>query len=200
MGMTQRQAVGDQTVSLLTCAVTLRIKALIKGGANPNFRTPDGWSAMAEAARSPDDTMLPLLLDLGGDKDIKATANRPLTFVAYLADHWPRTQMLLNRGANINAIDAKEDTLLMVTANLNDYVHMLQLLDWGADPTITSGANKVSVAWTVQDSGGRLTPEREKIRQQVIQELEAKGIHFPVPRPATYRWDPITRTFSLPSR
>ena len=44
MGMTQRQAVGDQTVSLLTCAVTLRnkaaIKALIKGGANPNFRTP----------------------------------------------------------------------------------------------------------------------------------------------------------------
>ena len=78
----------------------------------------------------------------------------------------------------------------MVQANLNDYLHMLELLQRGADPTITSGENKVSVAWTVQDSAGRLTPEREQARLQVIRALEAKGIQFPVARPGVYRWDP----------
>jgi len=87
----------------------------------------------------------------------------------------------------------------MTMANLNDYEHMLDLMRRGADPTITSGENKVSVAWTVQDSAGRLTPEREQQRQQVIKALEAKGIRFPVPTPPVYKWDPKQHKFLLPS-
>ena len=204
-GLVPHEQKGDENpISFLTYAVMVRskpaIEALLSGQADPNYRTPDGWSAMAEAARSPDDSLLPLLLSRGGDFNIKSTGGRPIAFVSYLSGHWPRTEMLLDRGADINATDSKEDTLLMVLANLNDYPRMLQLLHRGADPTITSGKNKVSVGWTVQDSAGRLTPEREHSRQQVIMALEAKGIRFPVPRPAVYRWDPEQKKFVLPAQ
>ena len=109
-----------------------------------------------------------------------------------------RTWMLLNKGADINARDFSGETLLLLMANFNDYGHMLELLQRGADPTITRGENKVSVAWTVQDSGGNLTPDREQQRQQVIKVLQAKGIQFPAPRPPIYRWDPKQHKFVLP--
>ncbi len=199
----QAQKSDEQPISFLTYAVMVKnkaaIKALLSSGAGVNFRTPDGWSAMAEAARSPDQTLLPLLLTNGGDVNIKNNAEEPITFEAYTSRNLQNMNLLLDRGANINAKGSLEETLLMAMADLNDYEHMLALMQRGADPNITSGENKASVAWTVQKSAGNLTPEREQQRQQVIKTLEAKGIHFPVPAPPVYKWDPKQHKFLLPS-
>ena len=197
------QASDEQPISFLTYAVMVRnkaaVEALLDSGANVNFRTPDGWSAMAEAARSPDESILPLLLTKGGDVNARGTTESPITFVAYMSGHLKNMNLLLDRGADINAEDSTQQTLLMTMADLNDYSHMLELLKRGADPTIADNEQRVSVAWTVQESAGNLTPEAELKRQQVIKVLEAKGIRFPVAAPPVYRWDANQHKFVLPS-
>ena len=192
----------ERPISFLTYAVMVKnraaIEALLASGANVNFRTPDGWSAMAEAARSPDETLLPLLIGKGGDVNMKDNASRPITFVSYMSQHLKNMYLLLDRGADINAKDSMDETLLMTMADLNDYEHMLDLMRRGGDPKLTSGANKVSVAWVVQESAGNLTSEREQERHRVIRALEQRAIRFPVPRPPVYRWDPKQHKFVLP--
>ena len=203
-GLVDQKQKGDERVmSLLTYAVLVKAKAsigtLIQNGANPNFRTPGGWSALAEAASSSDDSLLPFLLSKGGNINLKCSAERPLTFEAYMSGYVDRMWMLLDKGANINATDFSGETLLLLMANLNDYTNMIKLLGRGADPTLTRGENKVSVAWTVQDQKN-LTPEKERLRGKLMKALETKGVHFPVPRPAVYRWDPAQHKFVLPGQ
>ena len=194
----------EQPISFLTYAVMVKNKKsmheLIANGADPNFKTPDGWSAMAEAVRSPDPSLLPFLLDAGGNANLTGPGGNPITFQACLALRWENLYLLLNRGADINARDGSGEVLLLSMAHLNAYEQMLELLKRGADPTITRGKNKVSVAWAVQERAGRLTPEREVLRQRVIHELEARGVHFPVPKPPSYKWNPAQHKFVLPAK
>ena len=191
----------EQPISFLTYAVMVKNKKsmheLIANGADPNFKTPDGWSAMAEAARTPDPSLLPFMLDAGGNVNLTGDVGRPLTFLAFLAHRWENLNLLLNRGANVNATDSRGEVLLLLMADLNDYAHMLELLKRGADPTITRGENKVSVGWVVQDEAGHLTPNGEVLRQRVIHELEARGVHFPVPQPPIYKWNQAQHKFVL---
>ena len=194
----------EQPISFLTYAVMVKdkaaIEALLLNGADVNAKTPDGWSALAEAARSPDETLLQILLDKGGNADLVDNAGRPLTFTAYNAGRLQNMNLLLDRGAHINAQDSTQETLLMTMADLNDYQHMLDLLQRGADPRVSSKQQNTTVAWTVQESAGRLTPDRERLRQQVIQVLESKGLHFPVPAPQTYEWSAEQHKFVLPGK
>jgi serine/threonine-protein phosphatase 6 regulatory ankyrin repeat subunit B len=57
------------------------VKALLDGGANPNARTKDGWTALMSAADKGHAKMAALLVESGAKTDFKSAENR--TALAY---------------------------------------------------------------------------------------------------------------------
>lgn len=121
------------------------LKAMLENGADPNAampyplppdRTPrNNDNAMVWAAKQEDTIYLRHLLDHGGDPNTRNVNNETLLFQAFIwQDQWQNVQLLVERGADINAKNR-------VTTTLHDYAgsgafeKAYWLLEHGADPT-----------------------------------------------------------------
>ncbi len=157
------------------------MKILLANGANPNKVAPNGDSAMSLAAGADDSKLLQVLIEGGGDPNLR-DLTRPITFIALSQDRTDNLNLLLDKGADINAVDGSGDTLVMEAATDVKYSVALELITRGADHAHV-GSGGITLAWIVQhrklDPTSPLVAEREKI----FNELKKRGVSFPVPEP-----------------
>jgi hypothetical protein len=162
---------GSRPVGLGRLSSTDFVREIVKRGGNVNFRLPqggpqtqpgtsssvgaEGATAFLFAADRADIPLMRLLIELGADPLIPNAANTtPLMAAAGVGTAEPEEEggeesealeavkMLLDRGADVNAVDANGDTAMHGAAyNISPLVVKL-LAERGADPQIWSKPNK----------------------------------------------------------
>ncbi|XRD90976.1 ankyrin repeat domain-containing protein [Dyella nitratireducens] len=121
------------------------LQAMLENGANPNvklsYQTRDRGmryhgNAMVWAAKQDDPVYLKLLLDHGGDPDTRNANDETLLFQAFIwHNQWQNVQLLVERGADINALSQGVPIILNYAA-LGGFQQTYWLLQHGADPTL----------------------------------------------------------------
>lgn len=125
------------------------LKAMLENGADPNARDPKPFSrtyqgkplgryfrnnAMVWAAKQEDPIYLRHLLDHGGDPNTRNSNDETLLFQAFIwQDQWQNVQLLVERGADINA-KTRVTTILHDYAGSGAFQKAYWLLEHGADP------------------------------------------------------------------
>jgi ankyrin repeat protein len=103
--------------SPLTAAVDLNstemIQALLDHGANVMFKDSDGWTALHMAAMNGNNRILAMLLDApGADIDVATEEGRTLVHQAAKSGRTDTLKWLVERGANVTAVNASGETAL----------------------------------------------------------------------------------------
>ena len=158
-GVPDLQAPGRDGTTLLAWAVretwqrpelVEAVRTLLSLGADPNYTNGHRESfALANAMHGPA-AGLRAMLDAGGDPNARSEYGWPIVFMHFKLGYYKneeraRLDMLLDRGADINAVvPATESecagcTLLLYTTqsglhDSNEYANALHLLERGADP------------------------------------------------------------------
>jgi hypothetical protein len=112
------------------------VEALLDNGADPNRELAGVGPAIVLAAKSVDPALLRAFIDHGGKVDAMSVNREPLIVVAQMAGRWPNVQLLVERGADIDASahgDAKDSVLGFYSAGQFDKAEWL--LQHGADPS-----------------------------------------------------------------
>jgi uncharacterized protein len=130
------------------------LKAMLENGADPNARYPtprierykDGSvgtyyknSAMVWAAKEDNSVYLKLLLDNGGDPNTNNSNDETLLFQAMIwQNQWKNVQLLVERGANINAPHAGMAAPILehYASSRTDFKSAYWLMEHGADPRL----------------------------------------------------------------
>jgi hypothetical protein len=120
------------------------LKAMLENGADPNAALPypvspdrparNNDNALVWAAKQEDPIYLRHLLDHGGDPNTRNVNNETLLFQAYIwQDQWQNVQLLVERGADVNAITGI-GTILHNYSGRGAFKKAYWLLQKGADP------------------------------------------------------------------
>ncbi|MDR1075650.1 MAG: ankyrin repeat domain-containing protein [Xanthomonadaceae bacterium] len=128
------------------------LRAMLENGADPNARRTDQEinpftgkpeplhhnNAMVFAAAMEDPRYLELLLDHGGDPNTLNSNDETLPLQALLSQNqWQNIQLLIERGADINAsVAGLTDTLVVWYSERGAFDRVWWLLQHGADPTV----------------------------------------------------------------
>ncbi len=180
---------GKKGVTLLFWAAAHRypktVEKLLNFGADPNITLDDEDSVthlVAMCASGINDETFNLILNYGGDPDGEIEGT-PALFKTVYARRFDRMNTLLEKGADIDAIDKQTDlSLVHFCATLNLFEQVAFLIGKGAD---FERKDKVgaSVAYQVQKRKGQLNEETEKWRAIVEEMLIERGVKFPIPHP-----------------
>lgn len=121
------------------------LRAMLAAGADPNakksFESQNGGTrfhgnAMVLAAEQKDPTYLGILLDHGGDLDTRNGNGEPLLFHAFIKQNqWRNVQLLVERGADVNANVSLGRTIVEIYASRGGFMMVHWLLEHGADPS-----------------------------------------------------------------
>ncbi|MGJ4729878.1 ankyrin repeat domain-containing protein [Luteimonas sp. SDU101] len=131
------------------------LRAMLEAGADPNvkrlFPSDRGEryqpNAMVWAAQQPDPIYLRILLDHGGDPDTRNANDEALLFHAYInGNQWRNVQLLVERGADVNADVSVGRTILNVYASRGAFETAYWLLERGADPSREYDEQRAPVA------------------------------------------------------
>jgi len=122
------------------------INALLDCGADPNLQSPGSPSVMGLAVQQEGGALLRLFLDHAGNPSLE-DGSAPLTFIATYAEQFDNLRLLLDAGANVNAmtrVDGK--TLLLLLASLKFWEVALEVLEREGDPTLPDGKGEKMAA------------------------------------------------------
>ena len=97
---------------------------------------------MAVAAASDEPRMLGLLLDMGGDPNLKNLREEPLIHQTIMFGQWANVRTLAERGADIEAKDTTGRNAALRLAYLNQYQEVNWMLDRGADATVKDATGR----------------------------------------------------------
>ena len=116
---------------------------MLENGADPNLRivapqalpTIRNCSAVTVIAGTPDNEFLAILLDHGGDINAKNSDGEPILIGMLFVSprNYEGINMLITRGADIEAVDSGGSTLSMNMAVLADFEHLYYMLKRGVD-------------------------------------------------------------------
>ncbi|MBJ7224043.1 MULTISPECIES: ankyrin repeat domain-containing protein [unclassified Brenneria] len=163
-------------------------KLALKLGANPNFRTGHGNTAvnMVSGAKSPE--WLKMMLDAGGDPNSLDHNKTPALFNAINEERWADIKLLVERGADVNLADGQKTNSAHYAAYLNEYEIAYWLIEHGAEVN-TYSATGASLAWTIEDSLSIMSPQSPQYpwALKVKQLLQQRGVKFPPLSPAEVR-------------
>ena len=122
------------------------LKAMLENGADPNaavlhpaqdterFRGRHENNAMVWAAKQEDSIYLRYLLDHGGNPNARNSNGETLLFQAFIwQDQWQNVQLLVKRGADVNA-KSQVTTILHDYTGRGAFEKAYWLLEHGADP------------------------------------------------------------------
>lgn len=185
------------------------LRAMLENGADPNvsraYDTRDRGirkhaNAMVWAAEQEDPNYLSLLLDHGGDPDTRNANDEALLFHAFIKqDKWRNVQLLVERGADIDARASPGSTIVSKYAVRGGFMMTHWLLERGADPTIdfvyeepVSARDSHAIEAIFWHPGNPDDPSWQLACQRW---LLARGITRP-PMPEQYR--AMRRTFGFP--
>jgi ankyrin repeat protein len=195
-------AISTEGMPLLLWPVQTRnvdgTRALLDNGANPNQTIPRFGAPIVLVAQLDDPSWLRLFLDHGGDPDLRNADDEPLTRVAMLAGHWASVQLLIERGANVDAgVHGNETrTALGFYAGGGQFDKVHWLLEHGADPTLKLAQAPVaerigapvileSIYWYPIDASK--FPDGAQWQRKAQQWLRTHGISEVPPEPASMR-------------
>lgn len=163
------------------------IKRLLEHGASPNIVTEDGESFIDFVAPSTDHEYLEMALEHGGDPNIRNRTKETVIFGVATANQENSKfvlRLLLDSGADINAVDYAGMNAAMAAAAINQFEAALFLLESGIDYT-----QKNQWGYTIAD-----TLERNKLtfnpgdsmydaRTKIAVFLENRGIAVDLQEP-----------------
>jgi len=112
----------------------LAVRALLAAGANPNTLTKLGHSPMLAAVTSPDPRFIAILLEHGGDPNLKNHREEPLVHQAISFGQWQNLGALYDKGTPVDTPNKMSATPALRLAYLNQYEDVAKHLDRGADP------------------------------------------------------------------
>lgn len=122
------------------------LRAMLESGADPNVSKPYPsdrptprfhGQPIVWAAQQKDPVYLQILLDHGGDPNTRNANREALLFHAFVHGNlWRNVQMLVERGADINAEVSPGSTILRNYASLGSFSMAHWLLEHGADPSL----------------------------------------------------------------
>ncbi|HEX7079623.1 MAG TPA: ankyrin repeat domain-containing protein [Gammaproteobacteria bacterium] len=107
--------------------------ALLREGADPNARGPDGSTALMWAAHHDDAELVRLLLDAGANVDARNEFGAFALSEAAMIGSAPVIEALLEAGADPNAMNPEGETPLMAVARTGNVEAAALLVDAGAD-------------------------------------------------------------------
>jgi ankyrin repeat protein len=127
----QATADASGTTPLLLAAAsndTAQVRALLKGGANPNVKNKLETTPLLEAAFHSNTEVIKALLDAGADPNVAgADGQTPLMLVAR-GSNVTAAKLLLAKGANPNAREAQRHQTALMWATANSQGPMTRLL------------------------------------------------------------------------
>ena len=144
-------------------------KELLKHGANPNVLWKDGGSVTHYSATLGDSDFLLLCLNFGGEVDLKdGPEGRTPLFYAVEYKNFRNIKILLENGADIDAVDSSMSTPMLFSAMLNQYDVVYFLLRSGASPSVKNRWGKgldfyLDLSLKTMDRSNPLWDSREKV-------------------------------------
>ena len=121
------------------------LRAMLAAGADPNVKrqyfangkTRARANAMVWAAEQDDPIYLAILLEHGGDPNTRNANDESLLFHAFIKQNkWRNIRLLVERGADVNALAGMGGTLVGHYASNGGFEMVHWLLEHGADPTL----------------------------------------------------------------
>lgn len=157
---------------VMLCKSYAGMKKLLELGANPNYKMEGDMSPMWLAAGGDDPRWLPLLLDHGGDPNIR-TGYRTALMIAIEQGRTQNVQLLLDHGADVNEHDEGGNTAAISAADFAkfDIVELLLRRGYSYDlPRLALAVDR-----------GATAPQYEAEKQHVLEILKLRGVKFPLP-------------------
>lgn len=166
----------------LRCESAPGVEALLKAGADPNYRFPgeQGFTAVFAASGMKNPVFLKLMLQYRGDpntgrQDSDWTALKAALYRGMDGDGWENYYALLDAGVDIDAYN--RGTIAEIAADLNQYDRVNELLERGYSHDLKH------LAMIVADANlGALGPAQTAARLKTIEILETRGITVPATR------------------
>ncbi|MEZ0607274.1 ankyrin repeat domain-containing protein [Fibrella sp. WM1] len=158
-------------------------RLLLKLGANPNLKDREKIQPVALAAGARDNnTYLKILLQNGGDPN-STQRTEPAIHVAFDSEFYKNLDVLLSAGADINAQDEHDDTILIKAGYQNKFDKAIELIEKGADIDRLSDSGG-GIALEVQESTPAVGSEAYDAQARLKKILMTRGVKFPVPDPS----------------
>lgn len=151
--------------------------ALLDAGADPGRPDRHGSSVVHHAAEEERVWWLETLLEHGADPDVAhgRTGYRPL-MTAVLSHHDQNIHLLLRAGADVNATDNQQSTLLHIASRTKLARYSLLFLEAGADPLARDSLGKTFQAYQWMGKEQLLLDDVQRDRERIRQWLRTHGI------------------------
>ncbi|MEZ9171736.1 ankyrin repeat domain-containing protein [Vibrio cyclitrophicus] len=113
-------------------------KSVILAGANVNVMDSSTETALSLLAKNADDELIKLMIERGADVNLTSNSKRSL-HVASQYNHLTTAELLIEHGADINALDKDNKTPLMICASWNTVNVASLLLRKNANTKLRAG-------------------------------------------------------------
>ena len=163
------------------------MKRLLGHGASPNILTDEGESFIGFVAKSADTDYLKMALEHGGDPNLRNNLEETVLFAAATSNHEnveETFQLLLNNGADINAVDYSGTNAAMAAAGINQFRSVYLLLEKGIDYTQKDQWG-FTIVYSLERNGIAFNPGSKKYdyRSRIAAFLENRGVEVELSRP-----------------
>jgi ankyrin repeat protein len=166
------------------------VERLLRGGVSPNVVDSEGVPAVMAATLFADARMVDLLLKRGADPNRSGPGGT--TALTWAIPDLEKVQLLLARGANVNARSENERTPLLVAAAFPGTVNLLKLLlDRGADLRAQDRGGATALSLAVRSA------DVEVVRFLVEKGLDPKALTPVAVRVGYARWDRPTTDYLI---
>jgi len=146
-------------------------RLLLEAGADPNRRVRGRQSAMSIAAAGDSPELLATLLEQGGDPDLRGPDDMPLLHLAVLHQRARNVELLLDHGADVNAVTpVGEVTAAEVAVGQGEMELAYRLLERGTTANLQGVADVLAHRAVPADS------DRARWKARLAAELRARGI------------------------
>lgn len=158
-----------------------KVKALVAAGADVNFASRGGWTALMGAADEGKLDIVKYLVSQKADVNAKTRQGRTAAIRAAYHDRAEIIRFLLSKGAKVNEADANGVTALMLAAQRHNEHTVKALLDAGADRSLKTPQNKTALTFaketvesyekeiTSLNENSKKNPQYEKYNKESIE-------------------------------